>query len=360
MKMRKVILAVMAIALMVTPALASEKAAQKMDIETFMANNPFHGPAMDGRDYFEGFEGGVMPPAGWTVGTTNVAGLTWTIGATSAGLLEGAATAYCPYDITNFSDETMSFDQMIDVAGGEYVLSFFMAGALGTDWDLNVAETVEVNGTTVFDFDSNVTASFVFEQYFVDLSAYDGQMVNITFRYAGIDGDLHVVDAVMVDDGTGYVFTPPEAPENDTCDGAIEILPGAFSFMTDNTLAANDYPLASGSCTGYSATGNDVVYYAYLETDELLEVSMQCGFDASLYIITDCADPMGSCVAGADDTVSEGLEEISFMAPADGLYYIIVSAYSSGTGPIEVYGTNHGGGIATEPTTFDGLKSLYR
>ncbi len=86
MKLRKVILAVLAIALMVTPALASEKPAQKMDIEAFMANNPFHGPALDGRDYFEGFEGGVMPPAGWTVGVVNVAGNTWSVGSTSAGV----------------------------------------------------------------------------------------------------------------------------------------------------------------------------------------------------------------------------------------------------------------------------------
>ncbi len=252
---------------------------------------------------------------------------------------------------------------MIDVAGGEYVLSFFMAGSLGNPWDLNVAETVEVNGTTVFDFDSNVTAGFTWEQFFVDLSAYDGQMVTITFRYAGIDGDLHLLEAVMVDDGTGYVFTPPEAPENDTCEGAFELMPGAFDLATDNTLAANDYPLASGSCTGYSATGNDVVYYVCLDQGEMLDVSMQCGFDASLYIITDCADPMNSCVAGADATVSQGLEEIlGFVAPYDAIYYVIVSAYSGGTGPINVYGTNYGSGceVATEPTTFDGLKSLYR
>jgi hypothetical protein len=362
----KTMIVLVLVALIALPALANEKPAQKMTIERFLANNPFHGPAMGARDYFEGFEGGVLP-ATWGQTIVNP-DRTWGVtNSASTGSLEGSYVAFIGYDLTIFQNETISFDQYVDVAGGEYVLSFYMAGSLGNSWDLNVAETVEVNGVTVFDFDSSVTAGFTFEQYFIDLSAYDGQTVTITFRYEGVDGDLHVLDAVMVDDGTGYVYIPPEPPANDTCesafDGEFEILPGAFSFDTDNTLANADYALAFPSCTGYGVSGQDVVYYVCLNQGEVLDVSMQCGFDASLFIVTDCADPQNSCVAGADATVSEGLEEIiGFTAPADGMYYVIVSAYSSGTGPINVYGTNYGGGcvIATEETSFGGIKSIYR
>jgi hypothetical protein len=364
MNLRKTIFAVLMGLLIALPAAASEKPIAKMDLETFFQMNPIHGPAFTGRDYFEGFEGGTMPPAGWTVGVVNPT-YTWTAGSAStpAGSLEGLYMAYCPWNTPTYQDETMSFDQYVDVAGGEYVLSFFMAGALGTSWDFNVAETVEVNGTTVFDFDSSVTQYFVWEKFYVDLSAYDGQTVTITFRYMGQDGDVHLVDAVMVDSGMGWEPPPPpEPPLNDTVQGALdngfEIPPGAYSLIGENTYSNSDYPLDFGSCTGYSFSGADVVYFVCLDEGDVLDVVMENdGFDASIYLMTDPEDPFGSCVIGADDP-----ETFSYTAEADAVYYLVVGAYASGLGSFEVTGFNSGDGcvVATESTTFDSLKSMYR
>ncbi len=356
------------VAIIAMPALAQEKPAKKMDIQTFLATNQLHGPSLT-RDYFEGFESGALPLT-WAQTITNIE-RTWDVSdGTSTGSLEGDYCAFVGYDLTVYQDETISFDQYVDVAGGEYVLSFFMAGAKDTDWDFNVAETVEINGTQVWDFDSNVTAHMTYEKYFIDLSAYDGQTITITFRYAGVDGDLHVLDAVMVDDGTGYEYIPPpppEVPDNDTCemafDNGFEIMPGAFSFSADNTLANNDYNMAYPSCTGYSFSGLDLVWYVCLDQGDILDVTMTCGFDNAIFILSDCADPESSCVVGADATTS-GVEEIlGFVAPADGMYYVVAGGYSSsGVGTFTLSGTNYGDGciVATESTSFDSLKSMYR
>jgi hypothetical protein len=324
---------------------------------------PYHmSNGIDSREVFEGFEG-AFPPAGWTTvangGHTDIEA--WYQG--SVSVFEGLYAAHCDWDPDLVpQDNVMSF--MHTVAAGEDHLNFQIAGS--AYWSINYDVTVEVDGVVLYSWAANVVDNWVFMLVDVDLTAYMGQTVEIAFRYAGVDGAAIYLDAVGLNEGYEPP-PPPEPPLNDTCEGAyangFELMSGAFSYMTDNTLANADYPLASGSCTGYSASGRDVVYYVCLDQGEQLDVSMQCGFDASLYLIADCADPFGSCLAGADATISEGLEEIiGFIAPYDGIFYIVVSAYSSGTGPIEVYGTNYGDGceVATESTTFDGLKSLYR
>ena len=82
------------------------------------------------------------------------------------------------------------------------------------------------------------------------------------------------------------------------------------------------------------------------------------GFDASLYIVTDCADPMGTCVVGADDGGSGGAEVVSFMntTGATVTYFIICDAYGSGSGPATLAIVS---AVATEGTTWGSLKALY-
>jgi hypothetical protein len=353
MRFRTTFLVLALIALAATPAMAFKDTAKTAP---YAMNN-----GSDTREVFEGFEG-AFPPAGWTAvangGHTGL--LAWYQGTNSFEGLYAASVDYDPALVPQ--DNVLSF--MHTVAAGENHLNFQISGS--AYWSTNYDVTVEVDGMVMYSWAANVVDNWVFQLVDIDLSDYMGQTVEIAFRYAGVDGAAIYLDAVGLNEGYEPP-PPPEAPLNDTCQGALdngfELFSGAFSFSTDNTEANADYPLGTGSCTGYSASGNDVVYYVCLDQGQQLDVSMQCGFDASLYIITDCADPMGTCVAGADNTISEGLEEIiGFTAPADGVYFVVVSAYSSGVGPIEVYGTNYGDGceVATESTTFDGLKSLYR
>ncbi len=127
---------------------------------------------------------------------------------------------------------------------------------------------------------------------------------------------------------------PPPPPVNDTCEGAIALERCSSGVVQgDLTAAIADYNLVSaGSCTGYATAGKDVVYVMDLLAGDVVSLVYSyvgTSFDEALYIITDCADPQGSCVAGSD---SGSPEDITWTCTADGTYYIICDAYSTGAG----------------------------
>jgi len=130
---------------------------------------------------------------------------------------------------------------------------------------------------------------------------------------------------------------PEPPPVNDTCAGAIAIERCTSGVIEgDLTWANNDYTpgVYPSSCTGYGALGKDVVYVVDLLAGDVIDLVYSyvgTSFDESLYIITDCADPAGTCVAGAD---AGHPEDIIWTCTADGTYYIICDNYSaSGGGP---------------------------
>lgn len=340
-------------------AFAGDPATQgRMDLDTFLSMQRQHGPAYNVRAMFEGFEAGVLP-ATWPVGVTNAA-RTWGVSnATTTGSLEGDYCAFVGYDLTVPQDETLSFDQAVSVAGNEYVLTFWMAGSRDDSWSGNAAETVEVNGMTVFDFDTATSLDFMWEKFSVDLSAYDGQTVTITFRYAGVDGDLHVLDAVMVDDGTGYdPPPPPPPPANDFCVDAIDLQDQSLT-MFDVDLCAYSNQASPGeygaSCTGWSANGPEAFYKIALGVGDnftVCEAPVADFIDLAIYLFTDCGDPAGSCLAGDD---SGNPECITFTATTAGVYYLAVDAYS-GCGLVTVTIDSP---VANENLSWGTVKSLY-
>jgi hypothetical protein len=159
---------------------------------------------------------------------------------------------------------------------------------------------------------------------------------------------------------TMAVADPPcPAPENNTCDGALALNFGeAITF--NNCGATNDYSAPSGGCTGYTSEGLDVVYYVDLVENQQFTVSAQTDYDIAIYLVSDCADIENTCVAGSDNTVSEGFEEIIFdAADAPGRYYLILDGYSS-SGIEGDWTVTTDGVVPTSSTSFDGLKSMYR
>ena len=129
-----------------------------------------------------------------------------------------------------------------------------------------------------------------------------------------------------------YILTMegcPEPMENDTCEGAYDLQEmGLLEFDVDLCLYVNDYSPGTygASCTGWSANGSDAVYKIYLNQGDNFSACEDGSCDLSIYLITDCADPEGSCVVGDD---SGNPECISYTADASGWYYLIVDAYSS-------------------------------
>jgi hypothetical protein len=136
----------------------------------------------------------------------------------------------------------------------------------------------------------------------------------------------------LPDTRSGSLIQPP----NDTCDGAIDVGMGGL-FNDDTSEAIDDYnprdTLTFESCTGYGAAGPDVVYKVVLAAGQKVVVTMTTsGWDDSVYLITDCDDPAGSCVAGSD--LYPTGSNFSYCSIDGGTYYIICDGYSAGA-----YGT---------------------
>jgi hypothetical protein len=158
---------------------------------------------------------------------------------------------------------------------------------------------------------------------------------------AGYTGTYYVRVRGFVDTSVGFYklfvncSAPPPPIENDTCDGAIPIdRCTAGSLQGDTSDAHNDYDPGSGGCaTGYAEVGKDVVYLLDLQAGDIVDMTYtQLLADTAFYIITDCSNPAGSCVVGADDTFTGEPEVIHYVVPAAGLYYLILDAYGTDAG----------------------------
>jgi hypothetical protein len=129
-----------------------------------------------------------------------------------------------------------------------------------------------------------------------------------------------------------FFFDCQGPPPNDVCETATPVSCNTLLAGETNQYAIDDYD--SGSlCTDYSSAGPDVVYSFIAPGSGTVTVDMDnLGFDASLYVVTDCGDIAGSCVAGADDALSGGGEQLSFESETGVTYYIIADKYGSGGG----------------------------
>lgn len=138
-----------------------------------------------------------------------------------------------------------------------------------------------------------------------------------------------------VEDGGAHCYL-----EGDNCADAFAVVleEGSFSQQMDSSNFSNALDMGDGegeSCTGYSTSGQDVFWAVELAEGDTIYAAMDAaagGFDASIYMLNDCANPYDSCVIGADDTFSGGVEEFEYTVPAGegGLYIIGTDAYSGG------------------------------
>ncbi len=325
--------------------------------------NPNHYtvPAPLGRAYSEGFEAGV-PPAGWTListpGHTQALQTTWFQGVSLP--YEGMGYATCLYDPALVpQDEWLHFNGSITAVDHHLNFAAYASYYWMVSPYMNYDLVVTVNGTPVWSMQADTSWNTSFQYYIfdVDLSAYIGQTVDIGFGYVGTDGAELAVDAVGINGG----FTPPPPPAGDTCETAVALPCGAFNVTGTTVGSANNYDPLSGGCTGYSATGPDVVYYTDLAVGGVFSVTMSTGgvWDDSIYLVTDCANVAGSCVAG-DDQYPD-MSTFTYTATTAGRYYLIVDGYGGASGSYTITGTNPcGPPVATEPTTWGTLKGLYR
>ena len=126
---------------------------------------------------------------------------------------------------------------------------------------------------------------------------------------------------------------PPIAPlAGDTCALATVISPAALPFGEDSSLttATNNIDPGFGGCV--PGAGNDVVYsFTPSVTDTYtIGAAPTTPYDLSLYIVTDCANPAGTCVAGANARAFDGGEFLTPTLNAGTQYFIVVDAVLAG------------------------------
>ncbi len=159
---------------------------------------------------------------------------------------------------------------------------------------------------------------------------------NTATYYLEIDGhtDANVPYLVVHDN-------PP--PPNDTCAGAIIVpgTPGSSSHTGDTTFAIGDYDCSAACVGGMAHGGPDLTYSITLPAGCEICVTLNQGemsWNGAVYMVTDCADVNGSCVAGASGWLPGGGDEtFCYSDTATETYYIIVDGRSGGgSGPFQL------------------------
>ncbi len=262
------------------------------------------------------------------------------------------ATEAEPNDDHTTANPLVAGDDMnaaIDPAGD---VDFFAFDALAGDNVTFETHAGDAGDTKMYLYDTDGVSQLAFDD---DGGVGYYSLINFEFT---ADGTYFIMITHYSSSGTGTyiltaaVYVPPEPPVNPTCETAIDLQEqGETVFATNTCLGENNYS-PTNSCTGYSsANGEDIVYKIDLLAGEEFSVTLTDEtYDAAIHMWTDCADP-NSCVAGGDDP-----EEFSYVAEADGTYYLIVDGYS-GCGDALV---TINAPVANDVETWSGVKSMYR
>jgi hypothetical protein len=117
----------------------------------------------------------------------------------------------------------------------------------------------------------------------------------------------------------------------DTCAAATHEV-GTLPFNdADTTVGLTDdttYGAACGGFNGSSGVGPDIAYRIRTDINCGLTVNMDpAAADLALWVVTNCADPVGGCIGGDDSGGNGTLESVSFAATAGTDYFIVVDGF---------------------------------
>ena len=152
---------------------------------------------------------------------------------------------------------------------------------------------------------------------------------------------------IIVDGDTSYDYGSfsleinevPGVPANDTCATAVSITSLPFTANDFTSCGTDDYDPTDLGCTGFAEPGPDVVYSYTPAEDQTIIVKLNSVFDSCVYILTDCGDPVGSCVIGADEYYGGTEEGFTVSLTSGTTYYIVVDSwdtYDAGDFTLEV------------------------
>ncbi|HJQ68020.1 MAG TPA: choice-of-anchor D domain-containing protein [Blastocatellia bacterium] len=142
---------------------------------------------------------------------------------------------------------------------------------------------------------------------------------------------------VMTGASKAYPGSPGQSPlAGESCSNATAINPASLPFTEDTTAAGagNDIDPGLGGCA--PGAGPDVAYSFTPSATDTYTVGVTPagpGFDLSLYIVTDCSNPAGACVAGANVRGIGKGEQLSVTLNAGTQYFIVVDTPSANATP---------------------------
>ena len=109
----------------------------------------------------------------------------------------------------------------------------------------------------------------------------------------------------------------------------IEALP--FATTGDTWYGTHDSMFAAGSCPGEPHTiggaSNDHFYELAIETTGLYSMAVTSDYDSAVYVVSDCANPGGTCIAGSDESLS--VESMEVYLTAGQVVTIVVDGYGN-------------------------------
>jgi len=193
--------------------------------------------------------------------------------------------------LVNGDDMSAAIDPSNDVDYYEYVADAGQTVTFQT-------HAGTVNDTKMWIYEADCTTQLAYND---DGGGSFYSLINYTFTaggtyYVKVSGysSANVGEYILT------AYTPPPPPANDVCEGATCLPLGEFSIDGATTGYVNDYNPETSPCTGWRATGGDLVYKLALAPGGTFSVLMNANYDDSIYLVTDCADVIGSCVAGSD------------------------------------------------------------
>jgi len=140
-------------------------------------------------------------------------------------------------------------------------------------------------------------------------------------------------------DGTNVpylVVTDEVVPANDTCATALVVpgTPGTHAYSGDTTWAADDYDCRAAEVGYLPHGGGDLAYVVDLPAGCSICATLnqfEMSWNGGLYMVTDCADVNGTCVAGSSAWTAGGQDEtFCYEDTGGGTYYIIVDGRTGG------------------------------
>lgn len=208
----------------------------------------------------EDFEAGVVPPTGWTLDVTN-ASYTWHA---SAGVVN------CEYDPALSPQNELLWTSAIDLTSYSntqisfgWMTSYYWGVDPNDNYDISVE--VSTDGGSTFtqlwdEHDEGVFTSYDWYTTIIDLSAYDGQVINIGFRYEGSDGAQAQFDNILVEgdipntetDITAYSFA--EQTGVAVIDDVAHTVGIEVAYGTDVTGLVATFTLSDGATSAVGAT----------------------------------------------------------------------------------------------------------